>query len=208
MNKKIEKMALCIKSTIHKFAIGEAINFDYTYSTLLELLQTLPETKIIFYNALEFKRKNLSLSYTPYESGPREGVFKLCGKTYDMKDFLKSRGWRWSPQDRCWAYRPLRGEDIFNKSSQFFDFLVYLFKSRHSSSIKSILQDPQLNYFYNFALYHHRSECYCLEDKSLSTCSFCRYGKLCCEKAKRIFCVCDRSTLCPDHGRRCIGSHS
>ena len=30
---------------------------------------------------------------------------------------------------------------------------------------------------------------------------------VCCEKAKRIFCVCDQATSCPDHGNQHIGSH-
>ena len=33
------------------------------------------------------------------------------------------------------------------------------------------------------------------------------YNGNCCDKAIPVFCVCLSSSQCPEHGRRCIGSH-
>jgi hypothetical protein len=41
-------------------------------------------------------------------------------------------------------------------------------------------------------------ECHCKEELA-------RYA--CCEKAVQNPCVCNYSTICPDHGRRCNGTH-
>lgn len=78
-----------------------------------------------------------------------------------------------------------------------------------------------------FAVNHFHERCACLIDdgdrvvdpvkyntgiidsdgNEIRICRLCRYGKVCCEKAKYKYCVCDRSTQCPDHGRRCVGNH-
>lgn len=167
----------------------------------------------------------LNLSLTGYE---------VHGNTFKCKDLFKSHRLRWNPTKRCWEGKDFGAIVHIRRGLKQYREKLHVVTSEYKANpiCKKIQVEDAKKYrtgkysnkckvsalkgLSNLGLDGNVCElifktafpkgygysCNCTEER---TCSLCYYA--CCEKARGVFCVCLQATQCPDHGRRCNGSH-
>jgi len=130
----------------------------------------------------------------------------VSGRTYQNKEFLKSRGFKWERNQKAWTHPDVDTRLAFSRHHRIIDlrrfqYMKKAYEDRKITSLKaceSLPTDVTRNIF-NMVRF---PECRCYDRW---VCSACTYA--CCEKATPTFCVCTHATKCPTHGQRCNGSH-
>lgn len=136
----------------------------------------------------------------------RTNGLAISGRTYQYRDFLKSKGFKWEPNQKVWTHPDIDMRRAFSKYHKVtdlrrFQYIKKTYEDRKVATLQvceSLPTDITKEIFKKIWF----PKCRC-SDKWV--CSDCTYA--CCEKATPTFCVCTHATNCPTHGRRCNGSH-
>jgi hypothetical protein len=130
----------------------------------------------------------------------------VTGKTYNNRDFLKSKGFKWNPDQKAWIHTDIDMRRVFPKYTRITDVrrLYYMKKVYEDRKVATLQACEPLPTDITKKIFNqiHFNKCRCA---GKWVCSDCKYS--CCEMATPTFCVCTHATNCPKHGRRCNGSH-
>ena len=130
----------------------------------------------------------------------------VSGNTYKNREFLKSKGFKWNPNHNVWFHPDINMRHVFTKYIQFTDVrrLYFMKKTYEDRKIAALKVCEYLPADITKKIFKHIqfAKCNC---SGKSVCWDCQYA--CCEKSTPTWCVCRRAFTCPNHGRRCNGSH-
>ena len=152
--------------------------------------------------------------------------YVIRGNTFKYRQLFKQHKLLWNATSRCWEGHDFDSIKIIKAVLKKYDEPLYI------KSLKQVTLPQPENKKYKTRVYTSRRKIaalkglnsagfdanICTKIASLAfprinlckctsnwTCNICHYA--CCEKAYGAFCVCLQSTVCPDHGKRCNGSH-
>lgn len=136
----------------------------------------------------------------------RNGDITVSGKTFNNRDFLKSLGFKWNPQNKVWSHVDTEKHRTFPRNTRItdvrrFQFMKKTYEDRKVATLKAcecLPTDITKDIFNRIRF----NKCMCRDNL---VCWDCKYS--CCEMSTPTFCVCIHATQCPNHGRRCNGSH-
>lgn len=130
----------------------------------------------------------------------------VTGKTYNNREFLKSKGFKWNPEQKVWVHTDLEMRRVFPRYTMITDVrrLYYMKKAYEDRKVAALKVCESLPLDVTKEIFKkvHFYKCRC---NGKWVCFDCQYA--CCESSTPAWCVCTHATDCPKHGRRCNGSH-